>query len=75
MAPQVISSAGPGRKVLGFTTIDLSQSTGKRFDRGWKQMAGYGTARSAREDNPRFATLAARQANEDELESIVDLQE
>ena len=57
-------------KVLGFT-MDQFVAIAAADDREWKQMAA-AIGRPELADDPRFATLAARKANEDELESIVE---
>jgi len=57
-------------KVLGFT-MDQFVAIAAAGDREWKQMAA-AIGRPELADDPKFATLAARQANEDELESIVE---
>ncbi|MGO9061874.1 MAG: CaiB/BaiF CoA transferase family protein [Candidatus Binataceae bacterium] len=57
-------------KVLGFT-IDQFVAIAAADDREWTQMAA-AIGRPELADDPRFATLAARKANEDQLESIIE---
>ncbi len=57
-------------KVLGFT-IDQFVAIAAADDREWKQMAS-AIGRPELGEDPKFATLTARKANEDELESIVE---
>src|SRR5271167_2114818 len=57
-------------KVLGFT-VDQFVAIAAADDAEWKRMAAaIGAPELA--DDPKFATLAARKANEDELESIIE---
>ena len=57
-------------KVLGFT-IDQFVAIAAADDAEWKRMAA-AIGRQELGDDPKFATLAARKDNEDELESIVE---
>jgi benzylsuccinate CoA-transferase BbsF subunit len=57
-------------KVLGFT-VDQFVAIAASDDAAWKRLAA-AIGRPELADDPKFAALAARKANEDQLESIVE---